>query len=254
MKGFTRRTTSGFAALAGLAVALSASADTTVIPNLYFTAGSGSNTFTYEASSLGNSWSNGNSTFGFAGAANSLMDSPGGFTFAWNLLVNPDPFIVGNIVVTNTSNVTQNLFLQISLPISMAMSQTYVGGSVTGTLTDLNGDGATLASLGSTAMYTALTDLGFATQSTAGALLSSTTVSTGAFRSASIGPASFGDPIPSQLHGAVNQNITVQFQFSLSAGDSASFTSIFVVEPVPAPGALALLGLAGLTVGGRRRR
>jgi uncharacterized protein (TIGR03382 family) len=44
----------------------------------------------------------------------------------------------------------------------------------------------------------------------------------------------------------------MQFRFSLTAGDSASFTSIFVVEAIPAPGALALMGLAGLR--SRRRR
>lgn len=253
MVDITSRARSTVAALA-VAVASHASADTTVIPNLLFTVGSGSNTYTYAAAGAGNAWANGNSTFGFAGSTNSLADGPSGFSFAWNLLVNPDPFIIGNIVVTNTSTTTQSLFVQITLPTNLAMPQTLVGGSITGTLTDLNGDGATLSSIGSNSIYTALTDLGFGTQALAGGLLSSTSVSTGPFLSASIGPASFGDPIPSQPHGAVNENITVQFQFSLSAGDSASFTSIFVVEPVPAPGAMALLGLAGLAAGRRRRR
>ena len=81
---------------------------------------------------------------------------------------------------------------------------------------------------------------------------SSTTITAGAFLSSSLGPAGFGDPVPSQLHGAVAENIAMQFRFSLTAGDSASFTSIFVVEAIPAPGALAVVGLAGLR--GRRRR
>jgi MYXO-CTERM domain-containing protein len=39
--------------------------------------------------------------------------------------------------------------------------------------------------------------------------------------------------------------------FTITAGDSASFTSLFVVVPAPA-GAVAMIGLLGL--GGRRRR
>jgi hypothetical protein len=42
-------------------------------------------------------------------------------------------------------------------------------------------------------------------------------------------------------------------RFTLSAGASASFTSV-LVGTVPAPGAAALLGLGGLLMNGRRRR
>jgi len=236
------------------AVSWTASADTTVIPNLIFTLGAGSNTYTYQAASIGNAWGNGNSTFGYAGMNTPAMDSSNGFSFAWNLLVNPDPFIIGNIVVTNTSNATQEFMLLVTLPINEAIAQTYIGGSITGTVTDLNGDGATLAAVNGGSIYTALTDVTGITGNIAGTLLTGTSVSAGSFLSANVGPASFGDPIPNQLYGAVTTNIAVMLRFTLTAGDSASFTSIFVVEPVPAPGAVALLGLAGLAARSRRRR
>jgi MYXO-CTERM domain-containing protein len=55
---------------------------------------------------------------------------------------------------------------------------------------------------------------------------------------------------PSAIVGNVS-DMSSQFRFSLSAFDSASGTSNF--EIVPTPGALALLGIAGIT-GLRRRR
>lgn len=241
--------------LAGSAAAsltLAASANTPVIPNLSFTMGSGTGSLTYQADQFGGAWMNANRSFGFAGSTGSMLDAPGGMSVAWNLLVNADPFIVGNIIVNNTSAVTQEYFLDIVLPIGMTTSHSYVGGSVTGTVTDLNGNGASLSSVGGAGLFTAVTDHGTANRAVAGSLLSATTITAAAFQSSSLGPASFGDPIPSLLHRAAAENITVQFRFTLTAGDSASFTSIFVAEAIPAPGALALLGIAGLS--GRRSR
>lgn len=237
---------------AAASVTFAATADQPVIPNLSFSLGSGAESFNYTASEFGGAWMNSNRTFGFAGSTGSMLDAPGGMTATWNLLVSTDPFIVGNIIFTNTGAETRDFFLNIVLPVSMTTSHSYVGGSVTGTVTDLNGNGAILSSIGDMGLYTAFTDFGTANRAIAGSLLSATTIAAGSFQSSSVGPASFGDPIPSLLHGAAAENITVQFRFTLTAGDSASFTSIFVAEAIPAPGALALLGAAGLA--GRRRR
>lgn len=238
---------------AGL-VATAASADSASIPHLTFNLGSGGSAVSFAAAEIGGSWSNGNGTFGFAGNTGSLMNGPSAFTLAWNVLAGADPFLVGNIVLTNTSAVTQDLLIEIVLPTALDLPFTLVGGSVAGAVTDLNGDGATLGSIGTGGIYTAITDLGFGSQATAGSLLTSTSVSAGSFLSASLGPVSFGESIPAQMHSAVHESIGVRFRFTLSAGDAASFTSIFMVEPVPAPSAVALLGLSWLSGGGRRRR
>src|SRR6185503_19628598 len=83
----------------------SASADTNTIPNLMFHIGTGAGDYNFNAATTGNAWSNGNSTFGYQGSVSSPFDGSG-FTVSWGLLVNPDPFIVGNLVVTNTSAFT----------------------------------------------------------------------------------------------------------------------------------------------------
>jgi hypothetical protein len=232
--------------------AASASADTNTVPNLMFHIGTGAGDYNFNAATSGNAWSNGNNTFGYQGAVSSPFDGSG-FTVSWGLLVNPDPFIVGNLVVTNTSAFTQTFFLDVAMPIGAPMAATLIGGSVTGTVTDLTGDGATVAALADgTPLYRALTDVdGGFNGNLAGSLLTGASASAGAFQSSTIGPASFGAPIPSQPYGAVNTNIAIRLAFTITAGDSASFTSLFVVVPAPA-GAFAMLGLLG--IGGRRRR
>lgn len=231
----------------------SASADTSVIPDLMMRIGVAGQTYEYNAATAGASWANGNSTFGYNGSVTSPFDNTG-YTVSWGLLVNPDPFIVGNLVVTNTSNSTQTFFLDVSLPINVALASSLVGGSITGTVTDLNGDGATVAAVGANdAIYRAYTDVApdFSTGNLAGSLLVGSSATAGAFLSQAIGPDTFGGPIPAQPYGAVNTNIAIRLAFTLTAGDSASFTSLFVV--VPAPGVLAVAG-AGLLAGRRRRR
>jgi hypothetical protein len=236
-------------------VSTNATADTTVLPDLTLHLGVAGSVYEYNAAEMGSAWSNGNSTFGYAGTVtNSLNDA--GFSLSWGLLVNPDPFIVGNLVVTNTSNATQTFFLDVSLPIGAALASTLVGGSVTGTVTDLTGDGATLSSVGAgDSIYEALTDVNpdFTGGNLAGQLLTGASASSGAFQSATIGPAEFGGPaIPSLAFGPVTTNIAIRLEFTLTAGDSASFTSLFVVVPAPA-GALAFAAF-GLVGAGRRRR
>lgn len=236
-----------------MAIAAPTIAGNSLTPNLRFTVGSDSGTFVFDAAAAGNSWMNGNGTFGFTGSSGPANDAPSGFRLDWNMLVSPEPFMVGNVVVTNTTTVTQAILVQMTLAVGSPLPFTLVGGSISGAVTDLTGNGASLSSIGTSPIYTGFTDFGFGTQSTAAALMSSATITAGTNQSASIGPAGFGGIFPSKPNGAVLENITVQFHFTLSAGDSASFTSIFDVQAIPAPGVLALLGAAG-AVRSRRRR
>jgi hypothetical protein len=68
---------------------------------------------------------------------------------------------------------------------------------------------------------------------------------------------SFGNPIPSLAGPSALASIGIDLEFTLTPGDSASFTSIFVVVPVPVPEpgtfSLVSLGILGIAAGGRRR-
>lgn len=225
-----------------------AAADTSEIPNMTISVSSGMGSTVFNPVDFGSAWSNANNTFGFAGAVN---QADKGFNLGWSMLVNPDPFVIANLVVTNTTMFTQTYSLTVVLPISQMIANACIGGSISGSVTDLNGNGATLASPAGGAVYTALVD-GVAAQQL---LTDPFSVSTGNWQSATVGPASFGNPIPSLPYApGVLNSIGITISFTLSAGDSATFTSIFVVEEcIPAPAALALFGLAGFA-GSRRRR
>jgi len=234
----------GFVAAAAL---IAPAANASGMPAVTISLTNNNGTTLFDPAALGHSWSNPNKTYGF----NGQTGSSGQWGLGWSLLVNPDPFIIANFVVTNNSLVDQEFSLTVTMPIDPpGLTDVSIGGSVTGTLTDLNGNGATLSSASGGSIYSALVD-----NAVVATLLDDPfSVSTGAFESAVVGPASFGEPIPSQPSGDALNTMAITLNFVLSAGDAASFTSIFVLvgTDIPAPGALALLGVAGLF--GRRRR
>jgi MYXO-CTERM domain-containing protein len=220
-----------------------AEADTNVIPNVQINVTIDGQLYQYDPAAQ-SAWGNPNGTFGFYGNGQSNAAEVG-HSIGWDMLVNPDPFIIANLLYTNVSGLTQAVVVEVVLPIGMPMGSTLIGGSVSGSLTDANGNGATFTALGGGA-YTALAD-----GSVAASLLSGVTVNAGAYGSALIGPESFGNPIPSQPYGAINSTMAIRYEFSLTAGDSVALAGSFVA--VPGPGAVALLGLAGV-ISRRRRR
>lgn len=157
--------------------------------------------------------------------------------------------IILNYVVTNTTNATTT-FTITNNALTTIGSPTFITGSITGTVTDLNGNGATVGLAvdqfnNPIPIYTGLID-----GSSAKDLMTTNAASftAGQFFSNNATPEFFVS-LPA---GPVTQSIGITLTFTLTAGDSASFTSIFTVEPIPAPAGLALLG--GVFAFGRRRR
>jgi len=169
-----------------------------------------------------------------------------------NLNLDTDPIVNAVIAVQNLAFVTQQFTLTVTLPVAPVGPSSLTGGSVAGGVTDNDGNGATLSTVAGSAFYTALID-GVLHQ----ALFPHSTVLTqpNAFESADLVPAAFGTPIPSQAGPAVATSIGIRHDFNLTAQDAASFTSVFVVEPIPEPSTVLLLGigLAALARAARRR-
>lgn len=151
----------------------------------------------------------------------------------------------------NSSSSTRRYsFRQTATPSGIVSGTDYLMvGSITATLTDLSGNGARLGSSGASPVYRASID---------GVTVKEMWLApfefkfTTPFGSESAVPESFSEPIPS---GSSPLGIFgVDLVFDLSAGDTASVVATFDLVVVPAPGAAALLAVAGAVIPSARRR
>jgi len=161
---------------------------------------------------------------------------------SWSMTFDSDPVISGTTAVTNLnlSNPVQFTLL-FTLPTGPIGPSTLSGGSVQGGLTDNTGDGATLTTAGTgTAFYQGLID--GASDPARTLYADPQSFPAGVFLSGNVPNLAFGTPIPSLPSPAVTTNIGIRLDFILTPGDSASFTSNFVVVvPEPATGMLVAL-------------
>ena len=163
-----------------------------------------------------------------------------------------DPSVNGVIAVQNMAAGTQQFQLTITLLTGPIGPSTLTGGSVAGGTTDNTGNGSTLSTVAGSALYSARID-GVAFQTLFPDPTSLTVVSP--FESADLTPpGAFGTPIPSLAGPAVASSIGIRYDFLLTAGDAASFTGVFVVEPIPEPSTGLLLGFGLLAVAAVERR
>ena len=169
------------------------------------------------------------------------------FGLEFGLSLDPDPFVSNSFTLTNPTNAPQTYTVTVTLPISPAVafpSQTF--GSLSGSLVDLNGDGASLVSTSGpgTAIYTATIDGVDYMQLRADPF----SASAPPFATTQINAVSFG--LLSGQPGATT-SIGIRNTFTLSAGDSVNFVSTFLL--VPSPGTISLLAVGGLVAARRRR-
>ena len=162
------------------------------------------------------------------------------------LRYNPDPFVLNNILVTNTTTTTQIFSAFVGFPTTFGAPNN-ISGTITTSVIDETGNGATVASVSPTAIYQAQIDgVTVATLQNHPFGLS-TTQSTSA--SATFGPTANAVPVTS--------NIGIQLRFSLTAGDTASILSRFDVTEIPEPASAVACAGTMLVVSGafaRRRR
>ncbi len=169
----------------------------------------------------------------------------------WNFSLDEDPVVSGTTAVTNNSGVTAHYTMIVTLAITAPTTpSSLIGGSMQGGATDNNGDGVTLATFTATSLYAAQID-GATVQTLYNDPQS---FSAGGFLSVNVPQTSFGTPIPSQPAVAAFASIAIVYDFTLTANDSATFTSNFVVVPVPEPSTALLVGMGLLGMAISRRR
>jgi hypothetical protein len=165
------------------------------------------------------------------------------------LAFDPDPFVLNNILVTNTTATPQIFSAFVGLPTTFPGPNLISGNVRTDVIDGGGAPGASLSSVSPTPIYAAQID------SSAVATLQDHPFSIVAPAGGSAGSAASFGPIVNT--GAVTGSIGIQLRFMLSAGDTASILSRFDVVPVPEPstflsGALGLMAFVG--IGWRRRR
>jgi hypothetical protein len=162
------------------------------------------------------------------------------------LSFDPDPFVLNNILVTNTTASTQLFSVFVGLPTTFG-APNFISGNITTSVIEGGLDTATIASVSPTAIYQAQID--GTTVATLQNHPFALTTSTSNSASAAFGPTLNGIPVTS--------NIGIQLRFSLTAGDTASILSRFDVTAIPEPTSAACVGgmlmLAG-TLSRRNRR
>ena len=180
------------------------------------------------------------------------------YEFAWDCVFNVTggaaggsggAFVIAQILSINNDPLPQDFGLTMTLPVAPVITNPFQNGSIVGTVSDADFDGANVSALANDSIYTSFID-----NTTEETLMDDPfDVSAPPFGSSPVGPADFGLPnnIPASQDVDVNIGITLHFRLT-GGGDSASFTSRF--EVVPAPAGLPLLAAFGLLAGRRRRR
>ncbi|MCP4833672.1 MAG: hypothetical protein GY895_02815 [Phycisphaera sp.] len=197
------------------------------------------------------SWTN--DGYNFTGS-----DSGSGWAMQWNMLASGTASaesIVTSFTVINTGSTTETFYLHFHQAIMGDYATgSLVGGSIAGTFTDLNGNGVSVSALSGGSIYSALVDTTdpLTDGTIVGTLLDGQQGSASGFGSGNFLSESFGNvpSIPGANGPAIDSNFGVLLAFDLSAGDTAAFTTSMAIA-TPAPGALAMFGIAGLS---RRRR
>ena len=176
-----------------------------------------------------------------------------GFEINWSFTVTDNgaaggfEILASTLGFSNLSDQDSSFEIVVTLPVTLDPGLAFYGGGIGGALSGDAGGGY-LGNLGDSALFNAYVD----GEGIASLIESPFELTTDPFGSADLAAEVFGDPIPGLEAQAAQESMSIGLNFMLGAGDSFAVTSNYVAL-IPAPGALALLGVAG-GFGRRRRR
>jgi len=170
----------------------------------------------------------------------------GGWTANWQWIIDPDPFVSSSFNINNPAAFDQQYSVSVTLPTGVFGPTTTMEGSVSGSILDADGvGGATAKTPTGLAFYSAEIDA------------ASVHTEYPDFSSVTAPPAQTNNlptinwgPLPGP---GITASIGITNDFILTGGDTFQMVSTFLANAIPAPGAMALLGMAGLSVARRRR-
>jgi hypothetical protein len=159
-----------------------------------------------------------------------------------DLEFHPNPYVLNNILVTNTSATTQTFTMGVVLPTTFGTPNEILG-SITTQVIDGNDNGATIAAPTGGSIYQAIID-GFVVATLQDDPFSIVAPVAGVNNAL----ADFG---PDGNLLGVNSFIAIKLSFTLSPGDTAAILSRFDV--IPEPSSALLLGAASVLLLRRRK-
>ena len=158
----------------------------------------------------------------------------------------------GMISVINASASVQTFTVDISASTFAHGSSSLSGGSVSGVLTG-NSDGGLFASANGNPIWIAYIRASAMNNTVESLMKAPLQVTSAADTVESIPGDAFGQPIPTYPAMAMGDAMGIRLLFQLGAGDKVDLTTAFVLEAIPAPGAMAAFALIGLSQRRRRR-
>lgn len=180
----------------------------------------------------------------FVWRGNKTVDNSWALT--WDLEIDPDPFVAGNLAVVNVSGADQDYMISASVAATdFPGAGSPMNGSTVISLNDADNDGSASMSTvaGGDAIYTAYIDV---TNKQKELFASPFTLSIPAdesFPGLAVASAGFG---PEASLNAVTTSISFTHKFRLSDGDRVTANGRFEVVPEPTSFVLGLFGLVAV--------